>query len=65
MGKSYADALWFKTDYLTATYREVSFPVKPRIDYIFHSGEMTCRSASVIKQGGGDHYPVRAVLDIG
>lgn len=65
MGKSYEDALWLRTGYLTASYKKVSFPIKPRIDYIFYSGEMSCRSASVIKQGGGDHYPVRAVLDIG
>jgi len=65
MGKCYEDALWLRTDYLTASYKKVSFPIKPRIDYIFYSGEMRCSSASVIKQGGGDHYPVRAVLDIG
>ena len=65
MGKCYEDALWLRTDYLTASYKKVSFPIKPRIDYIFYSGEMRCRSASVIKQGGGDHYPVRAVLVLG
>jgi endonuclease/exonuclease/phosphatase family metal-dependent hydrolase len=65
MGKCYEDALWLRTDYLTASYKKVSFPIKPRIDYIFYSGGMRCCSASVIKKGCGDHYPVRAVLDIG
>jgi len=65
MGKQYEDALWLRMDFLTASYKKVSFPIKPRIDYIFYSGEMRCRSASVIKQGGGDHYPVRAELDLG
>ena len=65
MGKQYEDALWLRMDFLTASYKKVSFPIKPRIDYIFYSGEMRCRSALVIKQGGGDHYPVRAELDLG
>ena len=26
--------------------------------------DLECSSASVVKEGGGDHYPVRAVLNI-
>jgi len=62
MERRFEDALWLKADYLGATYKAVMFPVKPRIDYIFHSADMRCLSASVIREGPGDHYPVRAVL---
>lgn len=61
--RRFEDALWLKADYLGATYRAVMFPVKPRIDYIFHSPNLRCSDASVIRDGPGDHYPVRAVLD--
>lgn len=60
--RRFEDALWLKTDYLRATYREVMFPVKPRIDYIFHSPDMRCVSASVMEGEAGDHNPMRAVL---
>ena len=64
MGSQYDDALWPSLDYITGSYSKVSLPIKPRIDYIFHSPDIKCSSASVGKEGGGDHYPVRAVLDI-
>jgi len=65
MGSQYDDALWPTLDYITGSYSKVSLPIKPRIDYIFHSPDIKCSSASVGKDGGGDHYPVRAVLNIG
>ncbi|MFH1932633.1 MAG: endonuclease/exonuclease/phosphatase family protein [Pseudomonadota bacterium] len=65
MGSQYDDALWPTLDYITGSYSKVSLPIKPRIDYIFHSPDIKCSSASVGKDGGGDHYPVRALLDIG
>ena len=65
MGKRYDDALWPGLDYLTGSYQKVPLPITPRIDYIFHSPDIKCRSASVIKHGAGDHYPVRAVFDLG
>lgn len=60
--RRYEDALWPTMNYLSASYRAVNFPVKPRIDYIFHSANLRCSEASVMREGVGDHYPVRAVL---
>ena len=64
MGKIYDDALWPSFDYLTGSYNKLSLPIKPRIDYIFHSPDLKCDTASIIKEGLGDHYPVRAVFDL-
>ena len=64
MGKKYKDALWPSVDYLTGSYNKLSLPIKPRIDYIFHSPDLKCDTASVIKESAGDHYPVRAVFDL-
>lgn len=63
MGERFDDALWPSRDYLTGTYTDVDFPLQPRIDFIFHSSGMKCNTASVIKAGGSDHYPVRAVFE--
>jgi len=64
MGKKYNDALWPSFDYLTGSYNKLSLPIKPRIDYIFHSQGLERITASVIKESAGDHYPVRAVFDL-
>jgi len=64
MGKIYDDALWPSFDYLTGSYNKFSLPIKPRIDYIFHSPGLKCNTASVIKESAGDHYPIRAVFDL-
>jgi endonuclease/exonuclease/phosphatase family metal-dependent hydrolase len=43
---------------------KIFLPIKPRIDYIFHSLDLKCNSASVIiKESAGDHCPVLAVFD--
>jgi len=63
MGERFDDALWPSRDYLTGTYTDVDFPLRPRIDYIFHSQGIKCKAASVIKASGSDHYPVRAVFE--
>ena len=62
-GRSYGPAMQSSTDYLTGTYKKSSLPVEPRIDFIFHSGNIRCREASVARDSAGDHYPVRAVLE--
>jgi len=62
MGKGYENALWPTANYLSASYRAVDFPVKPRIDYIFHSANLRCSEASVMREGPGDHYPLKGVL---
>jgi len=64
MGEIYDDALWPSVDYLTGSYNKLSLPIKPRIDYIFHSPGLKRITASVIKESAGDHYPVRAVFDL-
>jgi endonuclease/exonuclease/phosphatase family metal-dependent hydrolase len=64
MGRVYDDALWPSFDYLTGSYNKLSLPIKPRIDYIFHSPGLRCNTASVIKESPGDHYPVRAVFHV-
>lgn len=63
MGRRYGDALWPSMDYFVGTYRMVDFPVKPRIDYIFYSEGIKVEAAGVIREGGGDHWPVWAVID--
>jgi endonuclease/exonuclease/phosphatase (EEP) superfamily protein YafD len=64
MNKALDDSLWQSLDYLSATYPKIAFPIKPRIDYIFHSSGLACQSARVIKDSAGDHYPVLAVFDV-
>ena len=64
MGEIFDDALWPSLSYLTGSYNKLSLPIKPRIDFIFHSPEIQCQEASVIKESAGDHYPVRALFNI-
>jgi endonuclease/exonuclease/phosphatase family metal-dependent hydrolase len=56
------DALWPSFDYFKGSYRHFNFPLKPRIDYIFHSENIKCLSAEIINKTAGDHYPIWAVL---
>ena len=64
MEKVFDDVLWPSLDYLTGSYRKISLPIKPRIDYIFHSPDLKCNTASVIKESSGDHCPVLAVFEL-
>lgn len=64
MNAAYDDCLWPSLNYLTASYSKLAFPVKPRIDYIFHSPNLMCNAAAVIKDSAGDHYPVWAEIII-
>jgi endonuclease/exonuclease/phosphatase family metal-dependent hydrolase len=64
MTAAYDDCLWPSLNYLTASYPKLTFPVKPRIDYIFHSPNLVCNAAAVIKNSAGDHYPVWAEIKI-
>ena len=65
MYRAFDDALWPSLSYLNGSYKKLSFPFSPRIDFIFHSPDIECKEASVIKESAGDHYPVRAVFDLG
>lgn len=62
MSAVFEDALWGSGDYFTGSYAKSTLPVDPRLDFLFHSPDMQCREASVIRKSAGDHYPVRAVF---
>lgn len=62
MNNRFDDALWPSLAYFTGTYTKVQFPVKPRIDFIFHSEGLNSTKAEIIQETAGDHYPVRADL---
>jgi len=62
MNKYFHDVLWFSSDYFSGTYTKLNFPMKPRIDFIFHSKNIECLEAGIIRETAGDHYPIRAVL---
>jgi len=65
MSDRYRNAGSSLSDYLTGTYKKSSLPLAPRIDFIFHSRNIGCRGAHVVKQSDGDHFPVRAVFELG
>ena len=62
VSSQYQDSLWPGMDYPTGTYYRRVWVLTPRIDYIFHSPNLKCIRAFVVKESAGDHYPVRAVL---
>lgn len=62
MNRIYDDALLQSDDYLRGTYKKLALPVQPRIDFIFHSRNIQSKGGAVIKEGDGDHFPVRAIL---
>lgn len=43
-------------------YKDLGFPLKPRIDDIFHSQGISAEQSGIIRSGPGDHYPVWAEL---
>jgi len=63
MDGRYKDALWPSLQYFTGSYNMSPLPVEPRIDYIFYSPSLKCRSAVIVKESAGDHYPVKALFD--
>jgi endonuclease/exonuclease/phosphatase family metal-dependent hydrolase len=60
IGSRFDDALWPSLQYLTGTYKRLNFPVSPRIDFLFLSSNLHCRSSSVLPISPGDHFPVKA-----
>lgn len=60
--RRFRDALWPSLDFFSNTYKDIGFPLKPRIDYIFHSPEILVADSGIVRTGMGDHYPVRAEL---
>ena len=52
-------------DRISQVYNREKMPEIPlRIDYIFHSSEIDCVDAGVIKKSPGDHYPVWGKFEI-
>jgi len=41
---------------------KTALPIRPRIDYIFHTEQLSVKSATVLSQRIGDHLPVVAEL---
>jgi len=64
METNFDDVLWPSFDFFKATYEKIAWPIKPRIDYIFHSPVIRCIDAEVIQKSHGDHYPVWAMFDL-
>ena len=59
MGAVFEDALSHSPDYFTGSYLKSGLPVDPRLDFLFHSHDLECLGACVIRRTAGDHYPVR------
>ena len=64
MTEIFSDALWPTTSYFTGTYKDLDYPFKPRIDFLFHSPAIKRHRADVIKKGPSDHYPVTAIFKL-
>ncbi len=62
MTRAFEDALWPSLDFFRGTYQPLDFFIKPRIDYIFHSKDLKCLSAEIIRFTAGDHYPILSVF---
>jgi endonuclease/exonuclease/phosphatase family metal-dependent hydrolase len=63
MGERFQDSLWPSLQYLAGTYRRLSFPMSPRIDYLFYGPGLTCISSRIGRHSAGDHYPVLAEFE--
>ncbi len=60
MSRQFNDALWPSFDYFRGTTSLFPFPIKPRIDFLFYSGNIDSQQALIIRQSLGDHFPIRA-----
>ena len=60
MSRHFDDALWPSWDFFQGTYKPFDFPLKPRIDYLFHSPSLECLYSSIHEATAGDHFPVWA-----
>lgn len=64
MCREYEDSFWPSVAYFSGTYFEVSSPLLPRIDYLFHSPSLIASGPRVIRHSHGDHYPVLAAFQV-
>ncbi len=60
MCRPFDDSLWPSWDFFQGTYKPFDFPIKPRIDYLFHSPELECLESRIMHTTAGDHFPVWA-----
>ncbi|MDZ7760101.1 MAG: endonuclease/exonuclease/phosphatase family protein [Desulfovermiculus sp.] len=60
MCRHFDDSLWPSWDFFQGTYKPFDFPIKPRIDYLFHSPELECLESRIMPTTAGDHFPVWA-----
>ncbi len=63
MTRRYRDALAGSGNFFSGTYWKIALPIKPRVDFLFHSGELDTRSAKVADIRTGDHFPVVATFE--
>ena len=65
MADTFDDVLWPNMDFFQGTkVSKTALPIRPRIDYIFHTEQLSVKSATVLSQQIGDHLPVVAELRI-
>ncbi|MBI9085458.1 MAG: endonuclease/exonuclease/phosphatase family protein [Desulfobacterales bacterium] len=64
MSGLFRDALWPTPAYFTGTYHKIAFPINPRIDYLFVSNQLVARDSRVVRRSAGDHYPVKAIMEL-
>lgn len=63
MAETFDDVLWPSMDFFHGTkISKTPLPIRPRIDYIFHTEQLSVKSATVLSQHIGDHLPVVAEL---
>jgi len=64
MTDRFDDALWPSLDYFLGTYLRFNLPlpIKPRIDFLFHSPGLYPMEARIVRESAGDHYPIQALF---
>ncbi|CAB5151549.1 hypothetical protein D3OALGB2SA_4832 [Olavius algarvensis associated proteobacterium Delta 3] len=64
MGSVYNDAFSFSTAFFKGSYIDSPFCIKPRLDHIFHSPNMSARKSTVHDITSGDHVPISTIIRI-
>lgn len=64
MNAEFEDALWPSAAFFKGSYVDSPLPVNPRIDFIFHSPNLSSRDGAVHDLTTGDHVPVSAVITL-
>ena len=65
MADTFDAVLWPSMDFFQGTkVSKTALPICPRIDYIFHTEQLSVKSAAVLSKQIGDHLPVVAELSL-